>query len=723
MDPTDEASPGRIDTGLLCLVLMLRFFEMPADPDQLRHEYARNDQPFSMDDLLLAARRLQLKARIVAIDDGWKTLRKGALPAIARMRDDSFCILLKLEDNERKVLVQDVAERRIRSFSWDEFADAFGGSILLLTRRDHVFGRGGAFDIRWFIPAIVRYQRLFGEVLLASFFLQLFALISPLFFQVIIDKVLVHRSISTLDVLIAGLVVVTCYEVLLGALRTYLFSHTTYRVDVELGSRLFAHLIHLPMAYFDSRQVGHSVARVRELENIRNFITGSALTVLIDVFFTFVFFAVMWYFSPLLTLIVLGSIPLYVAVAVLVTPILRARLEEQFQRGAKNQAFLVESITGIETLKALAVEPQAQRRWDEMLAGYISSSFKTKQLGNISSNIIQLISKASTVLTLYFGAKAVIGGELSVGQLVAFNMLSGRVAGPIIRLAQLWNDFQQARVSIDRLADVLNSPAEIEHNPNRTTLARIDGDIRLERVTYRYRHDGPEVLRQLDLDIPAGQVIGIVGPSGSGKSTVAKLIQRMYVPESGRVLVDGVDLALVDTSWLRRQVGVVLQENMLFNASVRANIALSDPGMPMERVVEAARLAGAHDFIVQLQKGYDTEVGERGTSLSGGQRQRIAIARALVTNPRILIFDEATSALDYESERIIQENMRRICAGRTVLIIAHRLLTVRGADRILTIVNGSLVEDGTHEELVRANRHYAHLHRLQSGDPVAAAAE
>jgi subfamily B ATP-binding cassette protein HlyB/CyaB len=320
-----------------------------------------------------------------------------------------------------------------------------------------------------------------------------------------------------------------------------------------------------------------------------------------------------------------------------------------------------------------------------------------------------------TALILFIGAKAVIDNNLTIGELIAFNMFAGHVAQPVLRLAQVWQDFHQTRISINRLGDILNTQPEPTFTPGRTVLANIKGNIVFDHVGFRYKIDGAQILHDINISILPGQVVGIVGPSGSGKSTFAKLVQRLYVPEKGRVLIDGVDLSMVDVSWLRRQVGVVLQENVLFNRSIRDNIALADPSMPIERVLEAAKLAGAHEFILELQDGYDTNVGERGANLSGGQRQRIAIARALVTNPRILIFDEATSALDYESERIIQENMKKIAQERTVLIIAHRLSAVRDCDRIITIEKGRLVEDGSHDDLIKSNGRYASLWRIQGG--------
>jgi subfamily B ATP-binding cassette protein HlyB/CyaB len=697
------------DPGLGALVMLLRFYGVAADPEQIKHQFGAT--PIGIPEMLRCAKQLGLKARTSTTK--WERLASMPLPAIAALRDGGFLLLGKADD--AKIIVQSPLSARPVMMTRAELEAVWDGRIVLMTKRAALTDLARRFDITWFFGAIHKYRRLLTEVLVASFFLQLFALVSPLFFQVVIDKVLVHQSMSTLDVLVIGLIAIALFETILGILRTYLFAHTTNRIDVELGARLFRHLLALPIAYFQARRVGDSVARVRELENIRNFLTSSALTLVIDLFFTFIFLAVMYFYSPLLTWIVLASFPFYIAVSAGATPLFRRRLDDKFHRGAENQAFLVETVAGAETLKAMAVEPQMQRRWEEQLAGYVAASFRVISLGNTASQTVQFISKLVTAGILYYGAKLVIDGDLTVGELVAFNILASRVNAPVLRLAQIWQDFHQARLSVARLGDILNTPTEPVYNPGRAALPAIRGDVTLEHVTFRYRIDGPEILHDISLSVPAGQVVGIVGPSGSGKSTLAKLIQRLYVPESGRVLADGTDLAQVDPAWLRRQIGVVLQENVLFNRSVRDNIALADPAIPVERVVAAATLAGAHEFILELPEGYDTIVEERGSSLSGGQRQRIAIARALITDPRILIFDEATSALDYESERVIQGNMSRIANGRTVFIIAHRLSTLRVADRVITIERGRLIEDGTHDELIKTGGRYATLYRLQAG--------
>ena len=699
------------DTGLVCLVMLARFHSVAASAEQLAHEFAPAQQLFTSRELLLAARKLGLKAK--SVNTTIARLDRTPLPAIAANGDGTFFIIAKLDQG--KALIQDPRAERPEVISFEDLAARWTGELLLVRSESGLPGETSRFDFTWFIPAIVKYRKLLGEVLLVSFALQLFALVTPLFFQVVMDKVLVHHGLTTLDVIAAGLLGIMLFESALSGLRSYVFAHTASRIDVELGSRLFRHLINLPLAYFQARRVGDSVARVRELENIRSFLTGNAITLLLDVLFSVVFVLVMFYYSGWLTLIVLMSLPLYVLVSLFVTPLLRARLQDSFTRGAENQAFLVETVNGIDTVKSMAVEPQAIRKWDNQMAAYVAAGFKTQTLSTIANESVSLIGKLVTVATLWLGARLVIDGQLSVGELIAFNMLAGRVSGPIMRLAQLWTSFQQTGVSVQRLGDILNTRTELSQ-ATRSALPPLRGVIEFDQVHFRYRADGSEVLRGVSLQIAAGEVIGVVGRSGSGKSTLTRLLQRLYVPERGRVLVDGMDLALADVSSLRRQIGVVLQDNMLFNRSIRENIALSDPGAPLEAVMHAASMAGAHEFILELPEGYDTMVGEHGTSLSGGQRQRVAIARALIGNPRILIFDEATSALDYESERIIQQNMQSICAGRTVIIIAHRLSAVRDANRILVVDRGQIVEQGSHAELLTHQAgHYSRLHRMQQG--------
>jgi len=692
-------------SGLACLSLLLGFLQIPTDVEQLRHAAGTPDIDPSV--LVRLARRLGAKASVRRLNTD--TLHKVPLPVIAAGRDGQFFIIAGVRDET--VLLQSAAGPP-ETITLSSLAERWTGEAVLITTRAAT-GAVGKFDITWFIPALVKYRGHIGEVLAASLVLQLFALVTPLIFQVVIDKVLVHKGLTTLNVLAVGLIAIIMFEALLGALRAYLFTHTTNRVDVELGAKLYRHLLGLPLAYFEARRVGDSVARVRELDTIREFLTSSSVTLVIDLLFTFIFLAVMWFYSAWLFLIVAISILLYAAICLAITPALRRRIDERFRRGAETQAFLVESIAGVQTLKAAAVEPQMQGRWEKLLAAYVTTGFRAARLNIWGGQAIQLVSKLTTALILFFGAKLAIEGKLTVGELVAFNMLAGRVSEPVLRLAGLWQQFQEARVGLSRLGDILNTPIEAEFLPSRSALPQIRGNIAFDDVTFRYRPGGREVLRRVSLNVQPGEVLGIVGPSGSGKSTLTKLMQRLYVPESGRVLVDGIDLALVDPAWLRRQIGVVLQENLLFNRTIRENIALADPGLPAEAVMAAASMAGAHDFILELPEGYDTLIEERGANLSGGQRQRIAIARALITNPRILILDEATSALDAESEAVIQANMRSITRGRTVMIIAHRLSAIRMANRIITVESGEIVEEGTHDSLINANGRYAQLWRMQ----------
>lgn len=705
-------SSSMITSAVCALVAVLKCHEKNIDPQSLEHELSGKEDAVELHDLVRVARRLGMKARRVSVRP--EQLVKSPLPFIGQGHNNEYFVIASVDPEQETTLVL-FAGQPPCSLSFVELWQQWNGDALWMTRRYNLSLSLERFGIRWFVPVIVKYRKVLGEVVAASFFLQLFALVTPICFQVVMDTVLVHRALSTLEVIAFALLVMTLFEVALGTLRMYLFSHTSCRVDVELGSRLFEHLLKIPIAFFNSRPVGQVVARVRELESIREFLTNNALTLLLDLFFTVVLFALMYFYSSFLTWIVLASVPFYILLSVLVTPGLHRRAQERFERGAINQSFLTEAITGMETLKSTAVEPRMQARWERYLAGYAKASFNSSVLGAVGSQLVLLINKIVVVLLLWFGAQQVILGQLTIGELIAFNMLSGQVAQPILRLSQLWQDFQQFRISIARLGDVLNTPPEPQQSLDKPPMDRLNGEIVLDHVNFSYRADLQNTLTDINLRIPAGQSLGIVGESGSGKSTLAKLLLRLYSPSSGKVLIDGHDIALIDPSWLRRQISVVLQENTLFNGSVRENIAHADPTLPMNEVIAAAKLAGAHEFILQLAKGYDTELGERGIGLSGGQRQRVAIARALITNPRILIFDEATSALDYESERILQQNMAAISESRTVITIAHRLSTIRQCDRIIVLDHGRIKEDGSHEELIRLNRRYAHLWHIQSG--------
>ncbi|MDR2852519.1 MAG: type I secretion system permease/ATPase [Burkholderiaceae bacterium] len=704
---TEEHSTQINDAGLTSLVTIARFHGIPADAAQLRHAAAVGSKLFSEQELVLSARSIGLKARAVPLTG--ERLDKMPMPALVFDKNGRHFLLAKIVEKTALILEAGSTVPEVKPL--DQILGRSTGRILLFTSRASTIGELARFDFSWFIPAIVRYRRLLLEVLGVSLVLQLFGLISPLMFQVVMDKVLVNRTYSTLNVVCVTLLVSSIFEVLLTGLRNYVFSHTTNRMDVELGARLFQHLVSLPLIYFGVRRVGDTVARVRELENIRNFLTGQALTAFLDLVFSIVFLGVMCIYSVWLTLVVVASLPVYVAISALLVPMFHARLTEKFARGADNQSFLVESVSGVETVKAMAVEPQFIRHWGSQLASYVTAGFRVNQLGNVGQQLIQLVGKLVTLGTLFFGARLVIDGRLSVGELVAFNMLAQRVNAPVLRLAQLWQDFQQVGISMQRLGDILNTRTELQQS--RQTLPPIRGEVSFDNIRFRYRPDGPLVIDGVSFTVGAGEVIGIVGRSGSGKSTLTKLLQRLYLPVQGTVRVDGVDLALADPAWLRRQMGVVLQENLLFNRTVRENIALTDPGVPLDTVIDAAKLAGAHEFITALPQGYDTVLSEQGSNLSGGQRQRLAIARALLVNPRILVFDEATSALDFETEYIIRNNMKAMCEGRTVIIISHRLSAVRHANRIFAMDHGQIVEQGDHDTLVQKGGYYAHLVSLQ----------
>lgn len=698
-----------VDPGMFCFVAIAHFHGVNADPKQIKHALAIGPEGMGEGDILRAAKELKLKAKAATVK--YDQLKRLPMPVIIGMSKERFAVLASITDD--KVLVLLPGETAPTVFETNKFKKQWNGQVILFTQR---FWKdvNRPFGIKWFIPSIIKYRKPLIEVLVAALALQIIGVFTPIMTQVVIDKALVHNSISTLDVIVFGLILIAIFEAAMGMARSYIFTHTSSRIDVMLGARLFKHLFSLPLRYFETRRVGDTTARVIELEHIRQFLTGTPLTSLIDVLFMAVYIIVMVFYSTTLTWVVLASLPFFIVLSAVVTPLFRHRLDEKFNTGAESQSYLVETITGVQTIKSFALEPEMQKQWEGRLANYVKASYKTSVLAGTAGSLGQFIQKVADLAILWFGAHLVMSGNLTVGGLIAFRMLSGRVSGPVLRLVQAWQDFQQTGISIKRLGDIFNSKPEPTIDPSKARLPAIKGNIRFDKVRFRYRPDSAEVIRDMSFGIRPGDVVGVVGRSGSGKSTLSKLIQRLYVPEAGKVLIDGVDISLTDPAWLRRQIGVVLQENFLFSMSVRENIAVHKPAASMDEVVHAAKIAGAHDFILELPEGYDTVVGERGEGLSGGQKQRIAIARALLHNPRILIFDEATSALDYESENIIQKNLKLICQGRTVIIIAHRLSTLKSVDKIMAIDRGQVIEYGTPTALLEKRGLYHYLYSQQS---------
>ncbi|MCF7790749.1 MAG: type I secretion system permease/ATPase [Victivallales bacterium] len=704
---------GNKNTGIECLTILAGLHGKHADTQQIMHAYAldKNKEP-DIKSLIKIAGGLKLRAKKVSTS--LDRLDKIPLPAIIKMNNGSFGILAKKDPKNGGWLFLDPGNNKPEVITEEKLNSAASGTFILISpKASHL--KEEIFGLKWFIPAIWKYKKALKDVLLASLCIQLLGLGTPIVMQVVIDKVLVHKGFSMLNALAIGLLIIILFEGVLGMARTVLFANTTNKIDVVLGAKVFRHLLSLPLRYFENRKVGDTIARVRQVEQIREFLTGAPLSSLLDMMFIAVYLFVMFFYSSTLSLIFIGFIPLFIILSLIVNPMYRTRLDEKFQYGAESNSYLVENVTGVQTVKTFALEPQSQKKWEEVLAQYVKSGFKLAKLSGIAGSSGQMIQRISDVAILWMGAMLVIKGDMSVGALIAFRMLSGRVSGPILRIIQMWQSFQQVGVSIRKLSDIFKTKPEPSLDPSKATLPGITGNVRLEGVRFRYTPGLPEVIRDVTFEIPAGITVGIVGRSGSGKSTLSKLLQRLYIPESGKILIDGVDISLADPAWLRRQLGVVLQESFLFSGTIRENICIHKPSTSMEDIVRVAKSAGAHDFITDFPEAYNTQVGERGSALSGGQKQRIAIARALLTNPKILIFDEATSALDYESERAIQNNLKNICKGRTVIIIAHRLSTLREADKIISMERGEIVEYGSHSELMAAEGIYHYLYTQQMG--------
>lgn len=695
--------------GLPCLLIVLKFLGIQITKAKIETLCDIEDiNNLSEIEIIEIIKTLNLKFRIAKLNID--KIKKITFPIIAKTKNNTFFIIAKSSDKEFMILYPDKTVPEI--INKEKLLEIWNGTAIFIAKKG-IKENEAIFSFKWFIPTILRFKKEFIQVLIAVFTIQLLGILTPVMTQVVVDKVLVHKSISTLNVLAIGIGIVYVYELILGLAKNYVFTHTTNRIDVLLSYRLFKHLFALPLKYFESRRVGETVARVRELDSIRNFLTGTPLSSMIDLIFIIVYIVVLFFYNPKLTVIVLCSIPFFAILSAIVTPLFKKRLDEKFEAGANTQSFLVEAITGIQTVKSYVLESKFNKKWGDLQADYVKASYRTAMVSNTAGTVGQFIQKVFDLLILYFGAKAVMDGVFTVGQLVAFRMLSGRVSGPVLRLVQLWQEYQQASLSVKRIGDIFNTPPEQMVNDKEASLPQIEGRINFDKVRFRYDLNAGEVIKNMSFEIPAGSMVGVVGRSGSGKSTISKLIQRLYIPEGGKITVDGMDISLINPSVLRKEIGVVLQENFMFNGSVAENISIHIPTSSMENIIQCAKMAGAHDFILELPNGYNTIIGEKGMGLSGGQKQRIAIARAILSNPRILIFDEATSALDYESESIIQKNLLKICKGRSVLIIAHRLSTLKDAQKILVIDQGSIVDFDTHENLMKKDGLYSHLYKQQ----------
>ncbi len=702
---------GSINATIACFAMLSQYWQMPFRREViervLTNQVARS-QGASLQLCGAIAELMGINAQLIQIDA--IALTRIQTPALVKWQD-GFAILYEISG--QKIVLAD-PERGILKQTLMQFCEAWGeeGQILLLQRTKHTPTK--RFGLSWFLPALARHRVVLLEVLIASFVAQLFGLANPLVIQLIIDKVIVQNSIDTLNVLAILLIVLSVFEGLFNSLRTYLFVDTTNRIDSTLGSEIIDHLLRLPLRYFERRPVGELSSRANELENIRQFLTGTALTVVLDAVFSVIYIVAMIFYSWILALVALATIPIFAFLTFITAPIIRRQLRTKAERNAETQSYLVEVLSGIQTVKAQNIELRSRWQWQDRYTNFVNAGFQTVITSTAAGTINDFLNKLSGLLVLWVGVYLVLQGQLTLGQLIAFRIIAGYVTSPLLRLTQLWQTFQETALSLERLGDILDTPPEADDlDRQNIPMPLICGTVIYDEVSFRFGTTGAMQLDRISLEIPAGQFVGVVGQSGSGKSTLTKLLSRLYDPVSGRILIDGYDISKVELYSLRSQIGVVLQDSLLFDGTVRENIALTNPDATPDEIINAAKIAAAHDFIMTLPNGYNTRVGERGSALSGGQRQRIAIARVILQNPRLLILDEATSALDYQSERQVCSNLAAANQDRTVFFITHRLNTIQTADHILLLDQGTIAEQGTHTELMQLRGRYYALYEQQ----------
>ncbi|MEC4892902.1 MAG: peptidase domain-containing ABC transporter [Oscillatoria sp. PMC 1051.18] len=705
-----------LGTAVACFQMLAQHFGMPFRKDVIRRvigEQINRQGSVALPFCGAVAELMGLNAQLIKIPTS--SITKIRVPALVRIgtqeEDKTLAVIYEVSD---KAIVMGIPQAGIRRRKPAQMRELLGDEAEVLLIQETKETPKQRFGLQWFVPSLIRYRWVLMEVFIASFFVQLFALVNPLMIQVIIDKVIVQNSPDTLHVLGVFLLAIAVFEAFLSSLRTYLFVDTTNRIDMALGSEIIDHLLRLPLRYFEKRPVGELSSRVNELENIRKFLTGTALTVVLDAVFSVVYIAVMVIYSPLLTLVALATVPFFILLTLIFSPIVRKQLRVKAEKNAQTQSHLVEVLSGIQTVKAQNIELKTRWTWQERYASYVSAGFKTVVTSTGAGAGSNFLNKLAALLVLWVGANLVLSGELTLGQLIAFRIISSYVTSPLLRLAQIWQNFQETALSLERLSDIIDTPQEADKTDRQNIpMPAIKGAVKYENLSFRFKHNGPLQLNNVSVEIEAGQFVGIVGQSGAGKSTLTKLLVRLYDAEAGRILVDGYDVAKVELYSLRRQIGVVPQDTLLFDGTVQENIALTNPDATPDEIIEAATVAAAHDFVMGLPAGYNTRVGERGSSLSGGQRQRIAIARTVLQRPRMLVLDEATSALDYQTEQEVCTNLAAAFKDTTVFFITHRLGTIRNADVILMMDAGTIAEKGTHDELMALKGRYYHLFMQQ----------